>query len=729
MLKYILPIMAIFFTTTIHAQHMLTGTVKDTVKNEMLAGITVQLKGTKNSTVTNKDGVFVLNNIPAGTGIITFSSSEYETAEQSIIFPQENITTPFLIVLTVKEEEMEEVLVSSTRTGRTIANTPTRVETIDLEEIDEKSNMRPANVSMILHESTGIQVQQTSATAGNASVRLQGLDSRYTQLLKDGYPSFGNFASGLSILEIPPLDLKQVEIIKGPASTLYGAGAIAGVVNFVSKAPKEKAEYSFIINGSNVGQINIGGYASQKFKRVGYSVLALKNMQKAYDADKDDFTELPKSDDFTVHPKLFLYPSEKTTISFGNSFTKGERTGGDIQVVKGNSDMLHTYFEKNKTLRNTTTLDVVQRLNNSAKVVLKSSLSYFDRQILIPGYIFSGKNRNFFSDLSYAKNAERQTWITGINFINDAFSQSAAVPAPLNFTTVTGGAYVQQTLDLSEKLKLESGLRTDIVHYSNSNYRKTEVFILPRISALFKFSDQWSSRLGAGLGYKTPTAFTEQTEVIQYKNVESLNGVKSEQSYGGTADVNFRIQPAPELSFSINQMFFYTLIKHSSILSQSPAGNYAFANTNKNVYSTGFETNAKLIFKDNFKLFAGYTFTHAKADYLPGNKFISLLPKSKLNLALVYEKERNLKVGLEGYFTDSQYLYNGNRTPSFWEFGFMAEKTLGVIAVFINAENFTDTRQSRYKPVVNGSHNNPTFDDIWTHTEGRTFNGGIKIKL
>jgi outer membrane receptor for ferrienterochelin and colicins len=725
-----LPIMAMLFATTINAQNTFTGTVRDTIKNEPLAGVSVQLKGTKNAAVTNKEGIFTLRNIPSGEQVIIFSSTGYEAAEQSLTFPLENNTAPVLIALNAEEEDMEEVIVASTRTSRPIANTPTRVETIDLEEIDEKSNMRPANVSMTLHESTGIQVQQTSATAGNASVRLQGLDSRYTQLLKDGYPSFGNFASGLSILEIPPLDLKQVEIIKGPASTLYGAGAIAGVVNFVSKMPKEKAEYSFIINQSNVGQTNIGGYASQKFKKVGYSLLALGNLQQAYDVDKDDFTELPKSKDFTFHPKLFLYPSEKTTISIGNSFTKGERTGGDVAVVKGNADATHTYFEKNKTLRNTTTLDVTEKLTDAAKVVFKSSFSYFDREIMIPNFTFKGANKNIFTDLSYAKNGKGQTLIAGINFINDNFLQRGIILTPaLDFATTTGGAYVQHTWDLTEKLKLESGIRTDVVHYSNDNYGKTEVFVLPRISALFKFTDKWSSRLGAGLGYKTPTAFTEQTETIQYKNVLPLSNVKSEQSYGGTADVNFRTTLGSDFSFSINQMFFYTLIKHSSVLTQNIAGNYFFTNTDKNVFSTGFETNAKLIYKENFKLFAGYTFTHAEADYLPGNKFMPLLPKSKLNLALVYEKERDLKLGLEGYFTDRQYLYNGSRTPTFWEFGFMAEKTFGKIAVFINAENFTDTRQSRYKPVVNGSHNNPTFDDIWTHTEGRTFNGGVKIKL
>ena len=107
-----------------------------------------------------------------------------------------------------------------------------------------------------------------------------------------------------------------------------------------------------------------------------------------------------------------------------------------------------------------------------------------------------------------------------------------------------------------------------------------------------------------------------------------------------------------------------------------------------------------------------------------------LLPKNKLNLALIYEKENNFKLGLEGYFSDQQYLDNGTQTPAYWEFGFMAEKTLWKhYSFFINFENFTDTRQSNYKRVVNGPNNNPTFDQIWTHTEGFTINGGLKIKL
>lgn len=624
-------------------------------------------------------------------------------------------------------EELEEVIIQSTRTSRTIRNTPTRIETIDAEELEEKSNMKPSNVSMVLHESTGLQVQQTSATSGNASIRVQGLDGRYTQLLKDGYPNFGNFASGLSILEIPPLDLKQVEVIKGPASTLFGGGAIAGVVNFISKTPKEKGEYNFIINQSNVGQSNFGGYASQRKGKFGYAVLGLLNLQKSYDVDSDDFSEIPKSNNFTINPRVFYYPNETTTFMLGNSFTKGTMKGGDMNVIAGNTDTFHTYFEKNETIRNTTTFEFDKKFAENNSFKLKQSLSFFDRKISIPNYEFAGFNTNIFTDASYLWTTKKQTIITGLNFQYDDFKQSNI--STLDAKSNTIGAYIQQTWDISEDIKLENGLRIDNVNYSNPNFSKNQMFVLPKVSALFKFNNKWSSRIGGGLGYKIPTIFTEQTETNQYQNVLALNNVKAERSIGGTTDINFKTNLSDDFVFSINQMFFATQINKPLILQNSGVNTF-FINADKPVISNGFETNIKFIFKEDLKFFVGYTYTNAKAKYLTSNQFLPLLPKNKLNMALIFEKENNFKLGLEGFFTDQQFLYNGTQTPTFWEFGFMAEKTLWKnYSFFINFENFTDTRQSNYKPVVNGSHNNPTFDDIWTHTEGATINGGIKLKF
>jgi len=729
MIKIILPILAMLFCTNSFSQNTLLIIVKDSAENKTLRGATAQIKTTKLSAITDSAGQILFNNISNSLQNIEISFAGYASQIITVTPVADSILT-ILVYLQSEEEDLEEVIVSSTRTSRTINNTPTRVETIELEEIDEKSNMKPANVSMILHESTGIQVQQTSATSGNSSVRIQGLDGRYTQLLKDGYASFGNFASGLSVLEIPPLDLKQVEIIKGPASTLYGAGAIAGVVNFISRTPKEKAVYNFIVNQSNVGQTNIGGFAMQRNKKIGYSMLALYNKQKTYDVDNDDFTELPDAENFTIHPKLFLYPSKNSTFIIGNSYGKADRTGGDVNVINGKADNFHTYFETNNTVRNTSTIDFNTRFKNNDQLTIKASYNYFKRNIAIPNYIFKGENSNSFNDVTYVKNLKNQTLLFGANFINDNFKEQKASTSVLrNFKTTTTGFYLQHTWDVSEKLKLESGVRTDFVHYKNDNYHNKETFFLPRISALFTFNEKWSSRIGGGLGYKTPTIFTEQTETIQYQKVLPLNNVTSEKSYGGTADLNFKTTIGANFSFNLNHLFFYTAIKNSTLLQQNVQGDLFFVNATKPVNSAGFETNAKLIYKENFKLFAGYTFTEARATYLAGQKFLTLVPKSKLNLALVYEKEDKIKMGLEGYFTGQQFLSNGNKTPSFAELGFMIEKIFGKFSVFINAENFTDVRQSRYKRVVNDPHNKPTFDEIWTHTEGRTFNGGIKIKL
>ncbi|MFN0081148.1 MAG: TonB-dependent receptor [Ferruginibacter sp.] len=728
--------MALVFSINCFSQNTLQITVKDSTQNKTLAGATIKLKGTNTASITDSSGQIVLNNVSNAIQTIKISFLGYSTQTITVQPIADSIVFLF-VFLQSEEEELEEVIVSSTRTSRTINNTPTRVETIELEEIDEKSNMKPANVSMILHESTGIQLQQTSATSGNASVRIQGLDGRYTQLLKDGYASFGNFASGLSVLEIPPLDLKQVEIIKGPASTLYGAGAIAGVVNFISRTPKEQAVYNFILNQSNVGQTNIGGFAMQRNKKIGYSMLALYNNQKIYDVDKDDFTELPKADNFTLHPKLFLYPSENSTIIVGNSYSKADRIGGDVNVINGKADNFHTYFERNTTVRNTTTLDYSQKLQNADKLILKASYNYFKRNIDLPnlnvigfGNDFKGLNNNSFYDISYIKNRKNHTLILGANFIVDKFKEAQVVNnTPRNFKTTTTGFYAQHTWDVSEKLKLESGLRTDFVQYKNANYNNKESLILPRISALFTFNEKWSSRIGGGLGYKTPTLFTEETETIQYQRVLPLNNVTSEKSYGGTADVNFKTTIGADLIFSLNHMFFYTTITNTSVLQQNLQSNLFFKNATKPVNSAGFETNAKFIYKENLKFFVGYTFTEAKATYLTGQKSLTLLPKSKLNLALVYEKEDAIKMGLEGYFTGRQFLRNGTRTPAFGELGFMIEKLFKHFSVFVNAENFTDARQSRYKRVVNDPHDAPIFDEIWNHTEGRTFNGGLKIKL
>lgn len=301
--------------------------------NQPLPGATLQLEGTAIGGSADENGLVELTDIPNGKQVFIASFLGHQQQKIKIIFPQSKNETRE-IELENAEEELEEVIVTSTRISRSIDDIPTRVETISLEEIDEKSNMRPTNVAMLLHESTGIQVQQTSYASATQTIRIQGLDGKYTQLLKDGFPNYSGFSSGLSILDIPPLDLRQVEIIKGSASTLYGGGAIAGVVNFITKEPRETKEINAIINQTSALGTDVGTFISARKEKSGFTLLGTYHFQKEYDVDGDDFTELPRQNELTVFPKLFLYPDTNTKIIFGNSFTTSDRFGGDVLVIQ-----------------------------------------------------------------------------------------------------------------------------------------------------------------------------------------------------------------------------------------------------------------------------------------------------------------------------------------------------------------------------------------------------------
>src|SRR5690606_5525995 len=125
------------------------------------------------------------------------------------------------------------------RSDRRLQDEPLRVEVIGREEIEEKALMTPGSVAMLLAETTGLRVQTTAPSIGAANVRIQGLRGRYSQLLADGLPLYGAAGDSFSLLQVPPLDLGQVEIIKGAASALYGSSALGGVINLVSRRPGE----------------------------------------------------------------------------------------------------------------------------------------------------------------------------------------------------------------------------------------------------------------------------------------------------------------------------------------------------------------------------------------------------------------------------------------------------------------------------------------------------------
>lgn len=715
----ILVVLVLLAAQVSFAQGAFKLTVKDEATKEPIAGASVAVKGTELSAVTDAQGVAQLSNIPDGEQIITIFFPGYEAKELKLKFP---VTGPNEIeIFLAVTNEVGEVTITSTRTGREIDDVPTRVEAIDEEEVDEKTNMRPANVSMVLNESTGIKVQQTSATSNTQSVRIQGLDGRYTQILKDGFSAFGGFSGSISLLDILPLDLKQVEIIKGPSATFYGGGAIAGVVNFISKEPEDEPVTAMIFNQTTALGTDVALFDSRKFKRFGYTFLGSFNYQNEYDVDDDDFTELPRTTSFNLSPRFFFSFDDKTRLIVGNSTSYQNRKGGDVFVIRGDAGDFHQYFENNHSVRNITTLQFERDLAGGSRFVAKQSLAFFTRQIEIPNYIFEGRQFNSYTDVSYFKTVSSHALVFGFNAVYDQFREKRSL-LPRDETRTTFGGYAQDSFNVTDKLFVEAGFRLD--HLNDYG-----TFPLPRASVLYRFTNNLSSRLSFGLGYKAPSIFTEEAEMLLFQNVLPIgNTLKAERSRGGTLDVNYRSGLGEKFSYSINQMFFYTEIKDPLVLLEAPAGLFRFVNAAERVTSRGFETNVRVSY-DIVKLFAGYTFTNAKAKYLPGNQTLPLTPKSRINSALLFEKEAAFKTGVEAYYTSSQFLTNRFRTKPYWVLGIFGEKMFGKYSLFINFENITDTRQGRLSQVVFPPHQMPTFSEIYAPTEGRVINGGIKIRL
>ena len=715
---------ALLCTVMAYAQNTYRAFIKDAKTNQPLTGTTATVTGSRMSAAADTAGLITLTPIANGRQIIEYRYAGYKTLTDTLTFPLSQ-TQPALVLLMPDEEELEAVVVTATRSSRTISNIPTRVEVISGEELDEKGNMKPGDIRMLLAESTGIQTQQTSATSGNSSIRIQGLDGKYTQIIRDGFPLYSGFSGGLGLLQIAPLDLKQVEVIKGSSSTLYGGGAIAGLVNLVSKTPTNERQLNFLLNGTSAAGLDASAFYAQKFNKIGTTVYAAYNHGSPYDPAHIDLTAIPRYNRFTLNPKLFFYFNERTTLNAGINTTVENRIGGDLHYIKGNGNAQHSYFEENKTGRYSTQATLNHKLTDQQQLTFKNSISYYDRTINLPGYRFSGVQTSTYTEGNYAYNGTKADWVAGLNLLTDHFNEDANSSFPLrSYSHNTIGGFVQNTWNATEKFTLETGLRGD--HHNRYGF-----FILPRLSGLYRFNSQWSLRLGGGMGYKAPNVFTEDAERIQFRNVLPIDvaGTTAERSYGANLDVNYRTALFDDaVSLSVNQLFFYTRINNPILLTALGNGNLQYQQPRADLNTKGLETNVKLTFAD-FKLFVGYTLADVTQHIGTVSSPYPLVSRHRLNNVLMYEVEDRWKLGAEAYYFSSQQLNDGTRGKAYWTAGFMAERLWKRFSIFINFENLTDTRQTRFDTIYTGSLTNPTFRDIYAPLDGFVVNGGIKVKL
>lgn len=687
-------------------------------EKEPLMGATVYFSEIEKGSITDFDGIARFSDIPEGTYKLSISFIGFETLETTIDIPS---NSDLIFELHAGENELEEVFLKSTRSTRTVKKIPTRVEFIGTEELGEKAIMNPTNISMVLRESTGIQMQQTSLSSGSTNIRIQGLDGRYTQLLKDGFPLYGGFSSGLSIMQVPPLDLGQFEIIKGSSSTLYGGGAIAGLVNMISKTPKYDPSLDIMLTQTQAKGSTANIFYSKRNDKFGITLYGSGHYQTAYDPEDDEFSNLPETKSFSFNPKFIYYPSENTTVWLGLNGTYDDREGGDIAKIENGSYDNHQYTEKNRSKRFSSQLVYETKIDSISEVTIKNSVAYFDRELIVPDVEFKGKQLNTFTEITFQKEYLKSDWIVGTNLYTTNFNEDDQFILQRDQEDITFGVFANNIFDISEHWILETGLRADLA-------KDWGFFPLPRISMLYKNDNGFSSRIGGGLGYKIPDIFTEEAELINFNNVLSIDkdDLKAERSYGLNLDFNYKTKLTDELRFSINQLFYVTAIDNGLLLNSTSEGLFNFENAEKEIVSKGAETNVKFTYHD-FRWFLNYAFIDTKLNYLPGNPQKPLTSKHNAGSVIMYESEK-WRIGYETYYTGKQLLSNGSETTDFVTMGLLLMRNFKWGSTFINFENFTDQRQSRFSPLVLPPHENPIFPEIYAPTDGFIFSIGVILK-
>ncbi len=726
-------LITVLFTLTLSFQQVaepssITFQILDEETEKPLSGATVYIHELDRGTSADGEGIAAFEELPAGSYTLSFRYVGYEAITQTFELPYSG-DPPIQIFMEHDHEHLDEVTISTTRTTRSIEDAPTRVEAITLEEIEEKGNMRPGDIRMLLAESTGIQVQQTSAISGSSNFRIQGLDGRYTQLLKDGFPLYSGFSGGLSIMQIPPLDLYQVEVVKGANSTLYGGGAIAGLVNLISKEPQDDRELSFLANASTSNGRDLSGYYSERFGSFGLTLFTAYNQNSGYDPSDQGFSAIPEYNRFTLNPRLIWYANNNTRVMAAGQVSMEERLGGDMLYLSG-EDQANRYFELHDTRRVSTQFSLDHRFSESTSLSAKNSFTFFDRAIEVPGYLFDGNQTASFSEAAIHHETDSGVWVGGLNLWTDRFDeQNESQSDPRNFSRIIFGGFLQNTTELTDQFSIETGLRLDRAQPATDN-KLNGWFPLPRISALYRFNNAWSMRLGGGMGYKLPDMFTDEAENRAFQNVlhPVMDQIKAEQSYGLNVDINYRTILADKIVFTVNQLFYYTHLNHPLVLEQGEENIFQFENLDGFVRSRGAETNIAFIY-DHIKLFLGYTYVDALRDDGESSIQVPLNSPHQGSAILMFEEHGSYRLGFESYYYSSQRLNDSTSGRGYTIFGLMGEKTWGSVTIFANFENIFDTRQTRFGPIFTGSREQPQFRDIYAPLEGRYVNLGVKIRL
>ncbi|MDP2562643.1 TonB-dependent siderophore receptor [Psychrobium sp. 1_MG-2023] len=624
-----------------------------------------------------------------------------------------------------EHDHIEKITVQATRSGRIADEQPIRVELINREEIEEKAAMRPGNISMLVAETGGVRVQTTSPALGSANIRLQGLYGRYTQLLADGLPLYGNQAASIGLLQIPPTDLGRVEIIKGSASSLYGGSALGGVINLVSRTPGDKSTGEMLINLTTADGQDVTTYLESPLTdSLKGSLTAGAHRQSGQDIDSDGWLDLAEYERYTVRPRLFWQGDEGQTLYATSGFMTEQRDGGnahDGTVADG------SFFKQSQDS---------QRIDGGLvfDMPISDELTFNARASAMVqththgyGHAFDDdQHESYLLESSIAGYSEHSDWVVGLAYQADIFASDTY--SEFDYSYQVPGVFAQLDYEHADSLTTSYSARVD----EHSEYGTQ---FSPRVSLLYRPGDL-TIRGSYGQGYFAPTPFVEAVDAAGLSRLEPIGHLKAEQAETASVDVTYTFD-----SIETSLTLFSSTVDNATVLQAVASDNTGALNRVRLVNAEGqskirgSEALLRYYWHD-VKLTASYLYLDAteRAPNGQGTRAIALTPKYSAGFVAMWEQHGNFRAGFEAYYTGSQRLNDNpyiEKSSPYWHLGLMGEITVGRFSWFINLENLLDVKQTDEHPLLLPAQapSGQWTTDIWSRNDGFIANAGVRIKF
>ena len=732
----------------------LTGHVLDETTGEHLPYVNVQLKGTNIGTVTDETGHYLLKDLPVGRQIIVFSYVGYETLELPINIVEDK-TVELKAALREVSQQLNSVVVTANRYATKRQETATIVNVLSPQLFETTA---VSCVADALCFQPGLRVENTCSNCGKTDLRINGLQGQYTQILMDSRPVFSSMASVYGLEQVPAAMIDRIEVMRGGGSAVYGANAIAGVVNIITKEPVRN-----FVNISNISNINehagydintnLNGSVMSDSRKIGAYIFASHRTRSAYDRDYDGYSEVPQLRSTTAGTRLFFKTSAYSKITMEYHHTTDYRRGGnkrDEEPHKADiAEQLRHNIDAGSVAFDWFSPDDRHFVSAYSAIQHIGRESYFGAGRDTAAY---GRSSDLTSNtgiqyrFSYPCGLMKGDLTVGAEYTyNGLYDRMLGYNREMNQKVHIAGAYVQNEWK-NEQWSVLIGARVE-----KHNLLRNPV-VNPRATFRYTPIEGLVFRAGYSSGYRAPQAYDEDLHVAAVGGAVSLisldPNLRPEYSHSATLSADWYKQFG-KWEVNLTAEGFYTYLQDVFFLREDgldASGNVLFTRTNApGAWVGGLNIEGKVSFSHWFTFQLGYTYQQSRyteaqqwsADVAPQTRMLHTPDNYGYMLLDIYPV-KDFTISVNGKATGSMivphlagYIPKDEETlaPSFWDLGIRLAYDVHLykhycLEISAGVKNILDQFQ---RDIDKGEFRDASY--IYGPTTPRTYFAGLALKL